>query len=43
MTEAMLFLLGFTCITCVYEIAKTGRQGKTEKIRKVVERIGKGK
>lgn len=34
MAEAILFLLGFTCVTTVYEIAKTGKTQKSDKARK---------
>lgn len=37
MSEAMLFLLGFTSITAVYEIAVTGKRTKSERIRKKTE------
>jgi len=33
MTEAILFLVGFTCVTSVYEIAKTGKTTKSDKAR----------
>lgn len=32
MAEAFLFLLGFTSVTAVYEIAKTGKKTKSDKI-----------
>lgn len=31
MAEALLFLLGFTSVTTVYEIAKTGKKTKSDK------------
>lgn len=34
MVEATLFLMGFTCITTVYEISKTGRTAKSDKAKK---------
>lgn len=37
MTNAVLFLLGFTSITSIYEIAKTGRQTKSSNVRKAVK------
>lgn len=36
MTNAVLFLLGFTSITSIYEIAKTGRQTKSSNVKKSV-------
>ena len=41
MTGAMLFLLGFSAVTAVYEVAKTGRTTKSDKISRTTERIGK--
>lgn len=41
MTEAILFLLGFTSITTVYEIAMTGRKTKSDRIQKRAEIIKK--
>lgn len=41
MTEAILFLLGFTSITTVYEIATTGKKTKSERIQKRAESIKK--
>ena len=43
MTEAMLFVLGFTCITGVYEIAVTGKKSKSDKVQKAIERLIKRK
>ncbi|MCI8373798.1 MAG: hypothetical protein HFI75_15705 [Lachnospiraceae bacterium] len=37
MSGAMLFLLGFTSITAVYEIAVTGKRTKSERIQKKTE------
>lgn len=39
--EAMLFLLGFASITTVYEIAKTGRKTKSEKLTKSADSYSK--
>lgn len=36
MTGAMLFLLGFTSIVGVYEVAKSGSKTKTNKIEKTI-------
>lgn len=32
MANVLLFLLGFTSVTTVYEIAKTGKRTKSDKI-----------
>lgn len=38
----LLFVLGFSCITSVYEISKTSKSNKSEKVRKCAERfVGK--
>jgi len=37
MTEAILFLLGFSSITAVYEIATTGKKTKSDRIQKKAE------
>lgn len=34
MTEAILFLLGFTCVSTIYEISKTGKVQKTDSLKK---------
>ena len=36
MVNAILFLLGFTSIVGVYEVAKSGQKPKTNKIEKMV-------
>lgn len=36
MGNAMLFLMGFTAIIGVYEIAKTGSKSKTDKMEKTI-------
>ncbi len=41
MTNAVLFLLGFTSITSIYEIAKTGKQTKSSNVKKSVGALGK--
>lgn len=35
--EALLFLLGFTSVTTVYEIAKTGKKTKSDKVNRAVD------
>jgi len=35
----MLFALGFTCITSVYEISKSGKSSRSEKVRKSAEKF----
>lgn len=35
----LLFALGFTCVTSVYEISKTGKSSKSDKVRKSVEKF----
>lgn len=36
MANALLFLLGFTSIVGVYEVAKSGHKSKTNKIEKTI-------
>ena len=36
MLNAVLFLLGFTSVVGMYEVAKSGQRGKTNKIEKVI-------
>lgn len=36
MANALLFLFGFTSIVGVYEVAKSGGKGKTNKIEKSI-------
>ncbi|MCI8373596.1 MAG: hypothetical protein HFI75_14625 [Lachnospiraceae bacterium] len=43
MSGAMLFLLGFTSITAVYEIAVTGKRTKSERIQKKTESMSRNK
>ena len=33
----LLFLLGFTSVTTVYEIAKTGKRTKSDKVSRAVD------
>ena len=37
MAEALLFLLGFTSVTTVYEIAKTGKKTRSDKVNRAVD------
>lgn len=37
MAEAFLFLLGFTSVTAVYEIAKTGKKTKSDKVNRATD------
>ncbi len=37
MAEAFLFLLGFTSVTAVYEIAKTGKKTKTDRMNRAAD------
>lgn len=37
MAEAFLFLLGFTSVTAVYEIAKTGKSSKSDKVKRAAD------
>ena len=39
----LLFLLGFTSVTTVYEIAKTGKRTKSDKVNRAVDSWKKGK
>jgi len=39
--SVFLFVLGFTCVTSVYEITKTSKSNKSEKVRKSAEKLGK--
>lgn len=41
MVEAMLFMLGFTAVTSVYEIAKTAKSTKSNSIKREAEKIDK--
>lgn len=35
----MLFVLGFTCVSSVYEISKTSKSSKSEKVKKSAEKL----
>lgn len=35
----MLFVLGFTCVSSVYEISKTSKANKSEKVKKTAEKL----
>lgn len=41
MIEAMLFMIGFSSVVSVYEIAKTTKSTKSDAIRREAERIGR--
>lgn len=35
----MLFVLGFSCVSSIYEISKTSKNNKSEKDKKTVEKL----
>ena len=35
----MLFVLGFTCVTSVYEISKSGKSSKSEKTKRAAGKL----
>lgn len=37
--SVMLFVLGFTCVSSVYEISKTSKRNKSEKVKKSAEKL----
>ncbi len=39
--SVVLFMLGFTCVTSVYEIAKTSKNTKSDKVKRSAEKFGK--
>jgi len=41
--NVLLFLLGFTSVTTVYEIAKTGKRTKSDKVSRAANSLGKKK
>lgn len=41
MTEVLMFILGFSAITSVYEIAKTSKSNKSNKVVRDAEKITK--
>lgn len=41
MTEVILFLLGFTSITTVYEVTKTSKSSKSNSIKNDVKKLNK--
>ena len=41
--SVLLFTLGFTCVTSVYEICKSGKSNKSERVRKSGEKLCKRK
>ena len=43
MEGAAMFLLGFTSITAIYEIAKTGTKTKSDKVNRAIKAKKKSK
>ena len=41
MIDAMLFMIGFSSVVSVYEIAKTTKSTKSDAIRREAEKIGR--
>ncbi len=41
--NVLLFLLGFTSVTTVYEIAKTGKRTKSDKVSRAANSLNKKK
>ena len=41
MVEAMLFMLGFTGVVSIYEIAKTSKSSKSNAIKRDAMKIGR--
>lgn len=39
MEGLMLFVLGFNCVSGIYEISKTRKANKSEKVKKSAERL----
>ena len=37
--SVMLFVLGFSCVSSVYEISKTSKSSKSEKVKKAAEKV----
>ena len=37
--SVLLFTLGFTCVTSVYEICKSGKSSKSEKVKRSAEKL----
>lgn len=35
----LMFVLGFTCVTSVYEISKTNRSSKSDRVKKSAEKL----
>lgn len=35
----LMFVLGFTCVTSVYEISKTNRNSKSDRVKKSAEKL----
>ena len=43
MAEVMMFLMGFTAITTVYEIAKTSKSNQSNKLKRSTDKLKKTK
>lgn len=41
MTEVTLFLMGFTCISTVFEIAMSGKKTKSDRIQRESKELNK--
>lgn len=39
MEGLMLFVLGFNCVSSIYEISKTRKTNKSEKVKKTAEKL----
>ncbi len=39
MEGLMLFVLGFNCVSSIYEISKTSKANKSEKVKKSAEKL----
>ena len=39
MESVMLFVLGFSCVSSIYEISKTSKSSKSEKVKKAAEKV----
>ncbi len=43
MTEVLMFLMGFTAVTTVYEIAKTTKSNQSNKLKRGTDKLKKTK
>lgn len=43
MTEVLMFLMGFTAVTTVYEIAKTTKSNQSNKLKRGTDKLKKAK